>query len=76
MVDQRDIDNLLTDVSALWEFIEEFLPPLIAASPNRQLIEAQLRQLSDQVTTDTSPKGMEEKAEIADAILARVAGFA
>ena len=66
--DQALLDRLM----AIEGFIEEFLPPLIAASPARAQLEAQLRALADQETDPSEDAEKHWQATLAEVVLHRL----
>jgi len=70
----KDSDNdfLLDKIAALESFIEEFLPPLIAASAARAQLEAQLQALADQETDSALNPELHWKASLAEDVLKRL----
>lgn len=69
---ESDFDFLLEKIAALESFIEEFLPPIIAASSARAQLEAQLHALADQETDSASDPELHWKASLAEEVLTRL----
>lgn len=51
-MDRSDLEALEEHIFALEEFVEQVMPWVIAASPNRPAIEALLRSWADRDTSD------------------------
>lgn len=71
-MENPDIEFLMERLSAIESFVAEFLPPIIAASPARAKLEAQLRGLADQETSTREDPELHWRATLAEDVLSRL----
>ena len=67
-----EIELIFERIAALESFIEDFLPPLIAASAARAPLEAQLQTLADQETSTATDADLHWRAQLAENVLSRL----
>lgn len=69
---ESEIEFLMARLAAVETFINEFLPPIIAASAARAPLEAQLRVLADQETSTAEDAELHWRATLAEDVLRRL----